>query len=189
MPSVGEVQKQVAYDMLATMQRVQGQLDKRSDTTRIETERRRQSLVDRQRAERRNLEEAQARRQAEESRARQARFRVGLKGLWDRLRGEHKRTREKNEREAEAARIRDQEQKEALVQDQLRQRQKLRQLIGLSRERQAKLSRDIAADMSHYAELLQSADHERTGKRRRTEHTRATRRRSKRRGADYEIDI
>ncbi|GAB5469813.1 MAG: hypothetical protein Kilf2KO_28430 [Rhodospirillales bacterium] len=189
LPGVSEVQKQIAHDMLATMQRVQGELDKESDTTRTEIERRRRTLVEHQRAERRKLEETQTQRQAEESQARQTRFRRGIKGLWDRLRGEHRHIQERNELEAEAARIRDRRQKDALIQAQLSQRQKLQRLIRLTRERQSELKRHIAADVSRFTEMMQSADQDRTGKRGRTEQTRPVRRRSRRRGADYGIDL
>ena len=100
LPGLSEVKKQIADDMLSTILGFQDELDQRVETRRIEFERRRQALVQRQRAERRMLAEAHERRRIEESRARQARFRKGVKGLWDRVRGEHRRIREEKRQRA-----------------------------------------------------------------------------------------
>lgn len=179
LPGVGEVRKQIADDMLSTMQRFREELNKQAETRRIEFEGRRKALVLRQRTERRNLAEAQERKQAEESRERQARFRKGFKGIWDRVRGEHRRISEENERQAAAAQIRDQKQKETLIQAQISQRRKLSEIRGLCQAQQADQKREIEEDSQRYSELRQNAERQDTVDRLRSERKRATRSRSR----------
>jgi hypothetical protein len=51
----------------------------------------------------------------EQARIRQSRFRAGIKGMWDWVRGENQRIRLRNETEARAAAQRDRTEKDALV--------------------------------------------------------------------------
>jgi len=155
LPGLNEVKKQIADDMLTTMQGFQDELDQRVETRRIEFERRRKALVRRQRVERRMLAEAHERRRIEESLARQARFRKGFKGLWDRVRGEHKRIREENEQLATAAHNRDQEQAEALIQTQLSQRRRLSQARKLLHAEQIDQKDQIKMDLSRFENMKQ----------------------------------
>lgn len=189
LPSVGETKKQIADDMLSAMHRHKAELDRQKDAARIEFERRRSALVQRQRSERRNLRETQVQRQVEESLSRQLRFRKGLKGLWDRVRGEHRRIREQNEREAAASIIRGEKEKEALIQAQLGQRQRLKEISRLFRQVQTDQKHEIEQDVQRYSEMQQSTAHEDTTKRPRTERRQISRRRSHRRGPDYEIEM
>ncbi|MCP5274885.1 MAG: relaxase [Burkholderiales bacterium] len=84
----------------------------------------------RHRNERHNLVEAQKRRWQQESADKQARLNKGLRGLWDRLTGQHGRTKDQNEREAWQAFVRDRQQRDDLIQRQLEERQSLQRNIG-----------------------------------------------------------
>ena len=189
LPGVAEVKGRIARDMLATMERFRGEQDSQSETRRRDHERCRMALVQRQRAERQFLKDSIEKRRAEESRTRQARFRKGLKGLWDRLRGEHKRIREQNEREAQSARIRDRMQADRLIFAHLEQRRAFQRASLLLKQRQRGQKRAIEKDMSRFAEMrkaaLQAKRDEISRPRKRQKERKATRGR----GPERELDM
>jgi len=90
----------------------------------------------RHRDERQNLADTQKQRWQQESADRQARLNKGIRGLWDRLTGQHSRTRDQNEREAWQALVRDKEQQESLIERQLEERQALQRNIAHVRSEQ-----------------------------------------------------
>lgn len=85
--------------------------------------------------------------QSEESQ-RAARMRKGLKGVWDMLTGKYWKLRKQNEREAWQAHIRDQNERQSLIEKQLDQRQALQRQFEEMRTKhtneQAALVRDLA---------------------------------------------
>ncbi len=89
-------------------------------------------------------------REEAEIRQRAGRLRSGLAGIWDRLRGEHARRRKQNEMEGFFALQRDREQRHALVQAQLRERQELQDRIRLTRAFHAQELRDLHRDAATY---------------------------------------
>ena len=189
LPSVAEAKERIAQDMLPAMGRLKGELDAQGRTRRQEFDRRRKALVEGQKAERQDLNNKIERRHIEESKDRQARFRTGVKGLWDRLRGEHKRMREQNEREAEIARSRDRAEKDALVSGQLAQRRALRQQgIKLS-DRQAEQKQDIQRDIARYGEMHKTALQARRDELARSRKRSGERSRSRRRERDRGLDM
>lgn len=125
LPSVAKVKEQIANDMLPAMERMKDELETRSQTRSSEFERRRKALVQRQRLERQRLIEKLENRRTQENIIRQTRFRKGFKGLWDRLRGEHKRIQEHNEQESEIAVLRDRGEIDQISFRQLDQRKQL----------------------------------------------------------------
>lgn len=147
LPGVEEAKATIAREMGASIERLrranlQGWLE-----SRAEFERRRVELTERQRAERAATFEAIGNRQAQEGLVRQQRFRSGLGGLWDRLRGEHDRIRRRNEVEAYAALQRDRAEKDALVFRQLGERQRLNTDRHQTRADQTKRSHDLRQDV------------------------------------------
>lgn len=125
LPSVADVKEQIAHDMLPAMERMKDELETLSQARGNEFERRRKTLVQRQRIERQNLIQKLETRRTHENLYRQARFRTGIKGLWDRVRGEHKRIQEQNAREAEIAVLRDRKEIDQVSFRQLDQRKQL----------------------------------------------------------------
>ncbi len=83
----------------------------------------------RHRDERQNLATTQKQRWQQESQDRQARLNTGIRGLWDRLTGQHNRTKDQNEREAWQTLVRDKQQRDRLIQRQLDERQALQRNI------------------------------------------------------------
>jgi hypothetical protein len=119
---------------------------------------RRLAMVERHRADRTALQAKHDERWIEEARARAARFRKGLPGLWDRLTGAHTRLRQQNEQETAASLQRDATEKQTLIETQLRQRRQLQDEIKKSRRSHIReltlLHREIAARRSD-ARVLQ----------------------------------
>lgn len=88
----------------------------------LETKR---TLVSWQRDERKFLVELQAARWATEAQTRQQRMRKGLKGLWDWITGKRSAIIAQNEREYDQARLRDQAERQAMIERQLADRRAL----------------------------------------------------------------
>ena len=109
----------------------------------------RRELRDKQRAERQALRDFHEKRRIAETNARAARLRRGLMGIWDRLTGQHRRTRKQNELEARQCHLRDQREKQNLIKRQLTERRPLQTEIKAARQRHAReveqLHRDVAA--------------------------------------------
>lgn len=157
LPSVDEVTARYAEDMEGAMQRHQKTLKKSAHIEIAERKEDKERLVERQRAERRALVKAQRERQAHETLARQARFRKGLSGLWDRLRGEHKRIRQRNEREAETAAQRDAQEKDHLIFNQLAQRRMLKHRALAFKGRYREQHRELEADRAQFEGMRKTA--------------------------------
>jgi hypothetical protein len=103
------------------------------------------------------MDQEQTQRQAAEAKARAERFRKGLKGLWDRLRGVHAMIKKQNEMELFWSQQRDREQRDRLVFDQLTERQLLQQRIREVRKTQAERLRAIHADLVRTRDALRTA--------------------------------
>ncbi|MBX3617104.1 hypothetical protein [Nitrosomonas sp.] len=84
--------------------------------------------------ERDNLADTQKQRWQQESEDRQARLNKGIRGLWDRLTGQHGQVMDQNEREAWQALIRDRQQRDDLIQRQLEERRALQLNIRNARQ-------------------------------------------------------
>jgi hypothetical protein len=126
LPSVDETKAHMARDMENALDRIAGDVAQRQDKARSNFETRRHTLVERQRMQRSALKKRHAERQALENKLRQSRFRKGISGLWDRLRGEHQKTASLNAREAQNAAQRDRAELDRLIFHQLAERQRLR---------------------------------------------------------------
>lgn len=123
--SASEVKAKIAQDMRLKVGELKTGLDKSQRVLDERFEARRVELVERQRFERASLQLKTEQRMTKENTTRQARFRTGLKGVWDTLRGENRRIRKLNEQEAKGGIKRDHEEKDALVFRHLDQRKRL----------------------------------------------------------------
>lgn len=119
-------------------------------------------LIECQRAERAEALKRIEERQIEEARNRQARFRSGLKGLWDWVRGENARIKRENEANAERALARDASEKEALIQRQREQRRFFLQCEIRKRDRIREQYQAVAEDRARFeAKANHSSDEQR----------------------------
>ena len=110
----------------------------------------RREMLDRHRAARKELSEKIEERKWQEARERQSRFRKGLHGLWDWMRGENLRLKKLNEAEAAQAEVRDRAATDELIFTQMDERQRLVDLRQeLAREFGA-TRRDLESDLRGY---------------------------------------
>lgn len=115
-------------------------------------------MVQKQRAERAAHDEAQRQQQEREQAERQARFRKGLAGLWDRMRGEHKRLTERNRVEAFAAQQRDRAARDNLVFEQVASRRALNLEANKRRQEIVERQNALQADKDRYAQITKDKD-------------------------------
>lgn len=133
LPSVSDMQKQIAT---AVRKKLTGFIGSATDdfTQAAQAiEAKRVAMVERQRAERRDLQAKQDARWTAEALARAARFRKGIRGLWDRVTGKHAKLRQDNERETAACTERIAKEKQTLIERQLEERQRLQREIKQAR--------------------------------------------------------
>ncbi len=149
LPSVDKARSQIAEGMAARLQELEGQHRKTIDARTAALEQRCRTLTRQHVDKRRAMSEFHEARQLRERCLRQDRFRSGLRGLYDRVTGQHKRIRERNEDEAWQALLRDRREKDALIFRQLEERRniqdRLEKLRSLKSERTTELKRDIDA--------------------------------------------
>ena len=153
LPSMLQAQHKIASGMIPALDRMRREVDTRDQSAKIEQERKRQALVTQQREQRAHQSKLLEERRWQEARERQARFRPGLGGLWDRLRGEHLRIKLENERAAYAAMIRDRKQTDALILRHISERRALDD--QRKRQQQAPMQKreELAADRTRYQEM------------------------------------
>jgi hypothetical protein len=150
LPSLEEAKRQIAQEMTPAIDRLRRENIAERERARAEFERRRAELAQRHSADRAAAFETIEKRQLQESLARQQRFRSGVGGLWDRLRGEHARIQRQNEIDALAAMQRDRAEKDALILHQLEERQRLNAERSQMREQQLQRSYELRQDRARY---------------------------------------
>jgi MobA/VirD2-like, nuclease domain len=144
LPDVQVARAQYANDMAQKMGGYADELKARNAQRLAERTAQKQALIDRQRAERAEVFRQMEQRAAEEARTRQAKFRGGLKGVWDWMRGENMRIKAENEAEALQAMRRDESEKEALIQRQRQQRQFMQMRETQKREKLVSQHREVS---------------------------------------------
>ena len=147
---IDDVKAAYANDMALKMEGYQQELKTCHQKQAEEREKARQHLVEKQRAERDSALEAINLRQIEEVKARQAKFRSGLSGLWDWMRGENKRIKRENEVDAARALERDKQEREALIQKQRDQRRSLVQHQVQKREKLAAQYQEVSQERAEF---------------------------------------
>ncbi|MEE4209985.1 MAG: relaxase/mobilization nuclease domain-containing protein [Parvularcula sp.] len=159
LPSLDEVRKQIAADMLGTTERLKREHHAQADAAAKEFKVRRSALVEGQRQERTAFETAIAERSVAEANERQARLRSGLRGLWDRMTGKRAETISENEQAAELSRVRDRNERDQLVFTHLAQRRLLvAERHGERRSDRLTLT-DLHQDAARYDRLGRSSEH------------------------------
>ncbi len=99
------------------------------------------------------LDITQEKRWAQEETHRMARVPKGIKSLWSRFTGAYRKIRQENEREAQACSLRDRSEKQALVERQLQERQKLQDKIQTLREECNQTTLQMRQDIGRYMEM------------------------------------
>ena len=149
LPSVEQAQYKIANDMLPVLRRFKEELRTEVKSQTEDAKHALAELVAKQRAERQAFVQKLAMRAQQEAVARQARFRKGFKGIWDRLRGEHKRIAQENERDYRRCVERDAKEKDQFIALQLAQRRMIREhaavMHRLYRDERQEITRDMAS--------------------------------------------
>lgn len=161
LPDLNEARERYARDMQATMDGHRRKLLEEARARKEAAQRARAALVARQREERTRLTSALEARQQAEAKTRQSRFRPGLGGVWDHLRGEHARIQTQNEVEAYAAYTRDRKQKDEAIFRQIEERQRLHQDRNRERLEQLRQRQEVRTDARAFAERAEQARNER----------------------------
>ncbi|MGB6229120.1 MAG: relaxase [Litorimonas sp.] len=147
---VETVTQQIQSEMSDSLHRLSQSVERRSREAQERFEARRRALVKKQKAERLALTQAQTRKWEAASKERQTRFNRGLSGIWDRLRGEHRRIRKQNEREAFEQLKADQNARETMIWRHLQERQRTELFKLRYRERAQSITEDIQLDKRIY---------------------------------------
>jgi len=113
----------------------------------------RREIVFLQRCERKAMSDRQLERWSEESADRQARFRRGIRGLWDILTGRAAKQRAENEREVLAGRRRDQGEREQLYEEQSSARRGIIDRIAERRQEQRAERTEFAGQVAYLLKL------------------------------------
>ena len=161
LPDLNDARERYARDMQATMDGHRRKLLEEARARKEAAQRARTALVARQREERERLTSALEARQQAEAKTRQSRFRPGLGGVWDHLRGEHARIQSQNEAEAYAAYTRDRKQKDEAIFRQIEERQRLHQDRNRERLEQLRQRQEVRTDARAFAERAEQARNER----------------------------
>ena len=120
--SVDETKDLIAKAVLPKLKGFESDIQDKRRADIEEANARKAELVEQQRTERKHLHKQQRARQLHEAQTRQARFRKGLGGLWDRMFGEHKRIAARNAQDAQTALARDKSERDQMIFKQMDQR-------------------------------------------------------------------
>ncbi|WP_299866718.1 relaxase/mobilization nuclease domain-containing protein [uncultured Roseobacter sp.] len=156
--SVDETKAVIALQMQSAVSKWEEDLGRRKKALTKQWAEDKAKLKDRQRAERDRLMQRQTARQVESARKRQSRFRQGLSGLWDRLRGEHTRIRRENQRDAWQASQRDQTQRDEVIFRHLEERKLLKRDIDLDRASLNDQAQGLELDRARFEALRRPDD-------------------------------
>jgi hypothetical protein len=124
-PDVAAARSQLSKDLSQTFQRHRREADVQKRQQLRPLEQKRIEMITAHRLERIRLDEKQKARWTQESKERAARTPIGMRGLWSRLTGQQAMIQKQNEREAYLALQRDRAQRQAIIDAQLAERQKL----------------------------------------------------------------
>jgi len=150
LPDVATVKDRIASRMTAKLQGFVHEIEEQAEARFRELLRKKQAVKDRQRAARKELQDLQAERAQQEAVIRAARFRKGVKGLWDWVSGKTRQIRKENEAEARDCAKRDSQEREAVIAAQLAERRVLQQDL---RGQKRAMTREVEAlrrDIAHY---------------------------------------
>lgn len=159
--SVSDAKQEIARAMQRKMDGFKRETAAKERREREEAAKKREALKIRQKQERAKLIEAQQARKIQERDERQARLRKGFLGLWDRLRGERKRTVERNEKEAVAAKLRDETQRKTMASAQVHQRKAVIQERAQQRQENKSTVKSLTQDAQVFKQMETTAERER----------------------------
>ncbi|SEL35845.1 relaxase/mobilization nuclease domain-containing protein [Jannaschia helgolandensis] len=135
-PSVDEARTYIAARMSERIKGFIRQAELEAGQGRKALDAERSELAARHQQERQALKDTHEKRWIAETKARAARLPRGFSGIWHRLTGKYSKIKQRNEREAWAAHVRDRAERDGLIASQLDERRTLQDRIRQQRERQ-----------------------------------------------------
>lgn len=144
--SVDNTKTQIAKDLTPAVERLMQEADDKHANAMAPLDQKRRDMTAGHRDERQRLQASQQDRWDRESKERSDKINAGIKGLWQRMTGEHARTIKQNQFEAMDALKRDQHQRECLIFDQLAERRDLQSRIQAQRTAHTKQITDLHRD-------------------------------------------
>jgi len=149
-PSLDDTKAQMHREMQHTLSRIETDVQHRANEAQERFEQKRKALIQKQQQEREAFKQAQEQRRIAANKARAERFRSGLSGLWDHLRGEHKPIQKQNELEAYAELKRSRQDMDKLIVQHLDQRQRIEKFRKRYNDRAETVSRNLEQDKKPY---------------------------------------
>ncbi|MEO1190264.1 MAG: relaxase/mobilization nuclease domain-containing protein [Pseudomonadota bacterium] len=165
LPSIQEAKAALARDMRTAFKRHAQDVQKEKDSDLEDWERRRAEMILRHRQDRSQLDRLQQQREADASRMRSARLCTGLRGLWQRITGNHAKIQRQNAQETQVARERDQAERQQMIERQLQERRALQWDLRQLRTRHARSLQSLRQDRTQITARL-SAEENRTKRQR-----------------------
>jgi hypothetical protein len=150
------IAKRMTPRLVAWVKDVEAQAEKYNLTARFQ----REQMVQRHRHAREQLKYQQEERALSEARQRADRTPTGLRGLWGWITGKNRKIREENESEMARAQQRDRDEKQAIVQVQLRERRTLQRRVVEARSAQQARVQELNREVAHYIMLGEDAPRE-----------------------------
>ena len=149
-PPVEEVKANISQRMTNVLHKYISGTEKQMQAQLQPLLRRKQELKDTHQEERKTVHNFQEGRWKQETITRARRLPNGLRAIWYRVTGQYQKALQQNEREADFCLIRDRDEKQALIDHQLEQRQKLQNEILILRQKNQlallKLRQEIGAN-------------------------------------------
>ena len=147
LPTIEDARVKISREMATRLEAIKVSQDEAVTKRQRHITQKRDALIKQQSEERERLKNEQEARQTQEIKQRQARFKKGVRGLWERLTGRHKKLHRQNEAETLQAKARDQQEHDALIFKQHAQSRhlqgRIRRLEQFRQEREKTLTRDI----------------------------------------------
>ncbi|WP_299970568.1 relaxase [uncultured Roseobacter sp.] len=151
--SVEETNAKIARQMKTALSRWEEDLAAQGDALSRTQAKKQARLKEQQKREREKLQARLNERSTAEARIRQSRFRQGLSGLWDRLRGEHKRIRLENEQAAWQTHLRHQKQSDDLIFRHLEERRHLKRSNQRDRDHLQAQAQALGQDRKRFGQF------------------------------------
>lgn len=153
LPSVDETKALIAQRMTRQLDGYVREVDAKYERLDLSVEFKRERMINRQRDERKELNERHDKRWDKETAERAARLPKGMGGLWSRITGKYGKIRRQNEYEAWQSYVRDSAEKDALIARHLEERQQLQRAITRMRKhREAEMS-ELRAEIAQYLQM------------------------------------
>jgi len=153
LPSTDMVKKEIAKNMTQILELHIKEVHEKLKKQKEPLLQRKRALKKHHQQHRMALKEKQEKRWEKETIERSRRLPKGLKGIWHRITGKYQKIRSQNESEMKQCQVRDREEKQVLINRQLKERQNLQgQIRHITQEHKLEIS-SLRQDISRYIEI------------------------------------